>query len=177
MPHCRSGRCRVGRGSVLESRLHDLADVSAGLESAQLHISLLGRGLTSRENHIRNRLLYFDVITSATSTGLAFGGVVAGIFGMNVSQQSWMFKDDSWGETFLFVCIFIALCVVLLTLSIVGMLWREEIRHKLPRHAWGSWARALPRPGNGGRRRSVGIVKSPGAVPNDDDHASIPRKV
>ena len=163
--------------ALLESRLHDLTDVSAGLESAQLHISLLGRGLTSRENHIRNRLLHFDVITSATSTGLAFGGVVAGIFGMNVSQQSWMFQDDSWGETFLVVCICIALCVVLLTLSIVGMLWREEIQHKLPRHAWGSWARALPRPGHGGRRRSVGIVKSPGAAPNDHDHASIPRKV
>ena len=133
--------------ALLESRLHDLTDISAEVESAELHINLLNRGLTSRENYVRNRLLHFEVITSAASTGLAFGGVLAGIFGMNVSQQSKLFQDDSWGETFMTVCIVIALCVVLLTLFIVGMLWREEITHKLHRNAWGSWARALPRHG------------------------------
>lgn len=161
--------------ALLESRLHSLTDVSAGLDAVVLHLDLLNRGLHSRENHVRNRLLHFEVITSATSTGLAFGGVLAGVFGMNVSQQSWMFQDDSWGETFTAVCICVALGVVVLTLSIVGLLWREEIRHRMPKHGWGALARALPKHGHalghgainvigGGRqlaRKAVGALEPP----------------
>ena len=87
-------------------------------------------------------------VAQAFSWGAAavtMGVVLAGIFGMNVSQQAVLFQEDTWGETFLAVCIAIALCIVLLTLFIVGMLWREELKHRLPLNAWGSWARALPR--------------------------------
>ena len=42
----------------------------------------------------------FEVVTSATSVGLGFGGVVSGIFGMNVSPGSAVWSEDPDGTNF-----------------------------------------------------------------------------
>ena len=97
--------------ALLDSYLHVLASASSALDKASLHMDNFERALhrcfspqppsisarspppasdssarlLSRETSIRNSLLRWEITVSASSAGLAFGGVLSGIFGMNVS--------------------------------------------------------------------------------------------
>ena len=97
--------------ALLDSHLHVLASASSALDKASIHMDNFERALhrcispeppsistrspppasdssarlLSRETSIRNSLLRWEITVSASGAGLAFGGVLSGIFGMNVS--------------------------------------------------------------------------------------------
>ena len=121
--------------ALLESHLHDLGTITALLDMAEVQVEHANSALVNRENETRNRLLRFEVLTSATATGLGMGALISGIFGMNVSPEMSIFNADSdppwWpGRTFFGVLLLIILGATTI-LAFVGMLYRDVLYARL----------------------------------------------
>lgn len=67
------------------------------------------------------------MLTSATGTGLALGGVISGIFGMNVSPASPLFAPEDDGRMFLIVVCSIAGATIALFALFVGILYKGAL--------------------------------------------------
>ena len=122
--------------ALLESHLHDLGTITALLDMAEVQVEHANSALVNRENETRNRLLRFEVLTSATATGLGMGALISGIFGMNVSPEMSIFNADSdppwWpGRTFFGVLLLIILGALFTILAFVGMLYRDVLYARL----------------------------------------------
>ena len=175
--------------ALLESLLHEVGSVTALLDRASVTASNMEQALEGREFTIRNALLRYEILTSAVGTGLAFGGVLSGIFGMNVSPGLRLFADpDPQGAHFFSVISAIAIGVLLVSGVFSYLLYRKAIRKAL-RRAWPgvhagvqsesrtqgqfavlSWIGALPQHHTGGRpdlrgRARDGRQQPTGATP------------
>ncbi len=120
--------------TILESHLHELGNLCAELDLAELHIEHSDEALLHREHNMRNRLLRFEVYSSATTTGLAAGACIAGIFGMNISPNLSFWLDDTG---FFWVVSIITLITFGTLLAFVGTLFRGAI--------WRHFRSCLPR--------------------------------
>lgn len=85
-------------------------------------------GAPPSRHRTRNRLLRFDVYTSASTTGLALGSVISGVFGMNISPAMDIFTEDpdDGGRNFYVTTIAIAVSVVCVIILFLCTLYRFD---------------------------------------------------
>ncbi|AEA38733.1 CorA Metal Ion Transporter (MIT) Family (nucleomorph) [Cryptomonas paramecium] len=68
-----------------------------------------------RLDTIRNRILFVELTLNIISLAFAAGGLVAAVFGMNLSIS--IFKEENSSQTYFFVCIFLIIHLV------IGLYW------------------------------------------------------
>ena len=110
---------------LLESHLHDLGSTTAVLDRTELHVENARVAFDSRETAIRNSLLRYEIITSAVGVGLACGGVISGIFGMNVSPGFRVFEENADGSNFIQTCVLIVAVTLLVIFAFSFLLYRD----------------------------------------------------
>ena len=112
--------------NMLEMQLHDLGCAMDTMRTIELNVELADHTFDTIETEERNRLIRFEVLTSATGVGLAFGGVISGIFGMNVSPGAQMWDENASGTNFDAIVASILFGSLVVTAIFVFLLYRVQ---------------------------------------------------
>ena len=127
-------------------------NATSALTAAEKELDRISQAISRSDDATRIRLLWYEVLTSAAGTGLAMGGLIAGVFGMNVSNGADLFDNtvnnlDVFGGVVCFIVLasfglFALLILVLFSKQISRYLrktcpsWKcLRLRKQLPRKA------------------------------------------
>ena len=91
------------------------------IETTLEAIAAAEKALRFQQDAARNRLLRFEIVATSIGSAMSVGGVVSGIFGMNLQSPIFSAGDDGW--IFLTVVGIIVVGVVGVMLCFLLLVW------------------------------------------------------